>query len=64
MKGRLLSHLKFADDIVLMARDPADLLNRLPRLDRESIRVGLKINEDNIKIMFNSYCMTDSIIFH
>lgn len=49
--GEYLSHLRFADDIVLLAESPKDLEKMLNDLSRASIRVGLKMNSEKTKVM-------------
>ncbi|XP_077296663.1 uncharacterized protein LOC143918597 [Arctopsyche grandis] len=42
-------------------REPVDLLTKLTQLDRGSGKTGRKINVDKSKLIYNKYCMTDSI---
>lgn len=47
------SHLRFADDIVLMAESLEELKRMLDDLATASQQIGLKINLDKTKIMIN-----------
>lgn len=51
--GRTLTHLRFADDIVLFAKTPGDLNRMLNELASESEKVGLKLNPEKTKVMTN-----------
>jgi hypothetical protein len=51
--GRLLTHLMFADDIVVFAENSAALQEMVNSLCGESLKVGLSINESKTKIMTN-----------
>lgn len=51
--GRTLTHLRFADDIVLFAKTPEDLNRMLNELASESAKVGLKLNLEKTKVMTN-----------
>ncbi|KAH7706674.1 hypothetical protein AAVH_26088 [Aphelenchoides avenae] len=44
--GRRLTHLRFADDIVLVGSSRADVQQRLEELNEQSKAVGLRINKD------------------
>lgn len=52
--NRYLSHLRFADDIVILAETPKDLETMIESLDQESSRVGLEMNASKTNIMTNS----------
>lgn len=52
--GRTLTHLRFADDIVLFANTSEELEKMINELAAESIKVGLKLNPDKTKIMTNN----------
>jgi hypothetical protein len=54
INGEYMTHLRFADDIVVMAETLEDLSTMLEDLNRLSQKVGLKMNMDNKKIMSNS----------
>lgn len=51
ISGAKISHLRFADDIVLFADNTMDLERMLYELDRESSKIGLKMNKTKTKIM-------------
>ncbi|XP_052745839.1 uncharacterized protein LOC128199637 [Bicyclus anynana] len=55
INGNYLNHLRFADDIVIMAESPKDLEEMITTLDQESKKVGLDMNTDKTKIMTNTY---------
>ena len=54
INGEYLSNLRFADDIVLFSNNGDELQQMIEDLNRESVRVGLKINMQKTKIMFYS----------
>ncbi|GBP52215.1 Retrovirus-related Pol polyprotein from type-1 retrotransposable element R2 [Eumeta japonica] len=47
--GRTLTHLRFADDIVLFAKTPDNLVRMLNELASESRKIGLKLNPEKLK---------------
>jgi hypothetical protein len=51
INGNYLSHLRFADDIVLVARAREDIQEMLQELDTEATLWGLKINEEKTSWM-------------
>lgn len=51
--GKYLSHLRFADDIALLASTAEELNDMLRTLHLQSIKVGLEINFDKTKVMTN-----------
>jgi hypothetical protein len=53
INGEYLSHLRFADDIVLMAADLDQAQVMLQQLNEESSKVGLKMNLSKTKVMTN-----------
>ena len=53
INGKYLSHLRFADDIVLIATSLDQAQVMLQQLNDESIKVGLKLNLSKTKIMTN-----------
>src|SRR6201996_9203477 len=53
INGRFLNHLRFADDIVLMAPNLEQLEMMLLQLNAESQKVGLKMNLSKTKVMTN-----------
>lgn len=54
INGEYLSHLRFADDILLISETPGELELLLTKVNEESKKVGLKINRDKAKVMFNT----------
>ena len=59
--GRALSHLRFADDIVLITSTPRDASEMIASLDRESRRCGLQMNLSKTKVMRNRFA-DDSVV--
>ncbi|XP_045500075.1 uncharacterized protein LOC123697576 [Colias croceus] len=53
MNGNMLSHLRFADDIILFAENPHHLSKMINELNQASKNIGLEINIDKTKIMTN-----------
>lgn len=53
--GKHLSHLRFADDIVVFAKSPLELEKMMQDLNRESKKVGLHMNAEKTNIMSNSH---------
>nr|ADI61810.1 endonuclease-reverse transcriptase [Bombyx mori] len=53
INGEYISHLRFADDIVIMAESLQDLQEMVHSLNAASQRVGLGMNLDKTKVMFN-----------
>lgn len=49
--GEKLNHLRFADDVVLIAKNSRDLNEMLQELNAKGKEVGLKINAEKSKIM-------------
>ena len=56
-----LSHLRFADDIVLLKNNAEELEKMLNDLNKESNNIGLRINMKKTKVMFNSYAKVKQI---
>ena len=59
--GQKLTHLRFADDIVLIGDTAADVQKMLNDLDRNSKAVGLRMNRAKTKWMQNQHADADSI---
>ncbi|KAA5579025.1 hypothetical protein F3H14_38100, partial [Pseudomonas aeruginosa] len=57
-----LSHLRFADDIVMLAESLEDLSCMLGELNAASRRVGLGMNLDKTKVMFNDHIISGPVI--
>ena len=53
--GERISHLRFGDDIVIFAETLEELSGMLNDLGRSSRRVGLGMNLDKTKVMFNEH---------
>ena len=49
--GRNINHLRYADDITLMAESEEELKSLLMKVKEESKNVGLKLNIQKMKIM-------------
>ena len=49
--GRNINHLRYADDTTLMAESEEELKSLLMKVKEESEKVGLKLNNQNTKIM-------------
>ena len=52
--GEFISHLRFADDIIIFANSSEELQRMLQELNQESLIVGLSMNLKKTKIMTNS----------
>ncbi|PZC85070.1 hypothetical protein B5X24_HaOG202834 [Helicoverpa armigera] len=55
INGEHISHLRFADDIVIMAETLQDLQQMLNDLAESSLRIGLRMNLDKTKLCGNMY---------
>uniref|UniRef100_A0A8C9S512 ribonuclease H n=1 Tax=Scleropages formosus TaxID=113540 RepID=A0A8C9S512_SCLFO len=62
INGELLTHLRFADDIVLVAETTDLLQTMLTELDIRSSRVGLKMNRMKTKFMRSDYATRGRIV--
>ena len=56
-----LSHLCFADDIVLITNNAEELEEMLNELNKESNNIRLTINMKKTKVIFNSYAKVKQI---
>lgn len=54
VNGKYLSHLRFADDIVVLSENPIKLNTMINELQGASARVGLEMNLEKTKVMTNS----------
>ena len=54
INGEHLNNLRFADDIVLFSETGEELQQMMEDINRESLKVGLKMNRKKTKIMFNN----------
>ncbi|CAI5441711.1 unnamed protein product [Caenorhabditis angaria] len=61
INGCKLNHLRFADDVVLIAHNPHQATSMLNDLVKESAKVGLKINESKTKSMRNRFATSSPI---
>ena len=55
INGEKLNHLRFADDIVLISNNGEEAQEMLNDLNRESNKLGMKINMKKTKVMYNDY---------
>ncbi|CAG9840644.1 unnamed protein product [Diabrotica balteata] len=53
INGQNLNHLRYADDIVLITEKSEELQRMMEELDRESTKIGLKMNYSKTKTMTN-----------
>ena len=53
--GEYLSHLRFADDIIIFTRNIAELHEMLQELNQAGLEVGLSMNFKKTKIMRNKH---------
>ena len=51
MAGRNINHLRYADDITLMAESEEELKSLFMKVKEESEKIGLKLNIEKTKIM-------------
>ena len=51
--GEFLNNLRFVNDIALISESAEELQEMLNDLNRESLKVGLKMNKSKTKVMFN-----------
>ena len=61
INGRKLSHLRFADDIVVFASEMEDLETMINDLADASGRCGLRLNAQKTKVMRNSFVTAKTI---
>ena len=52
--GRIITNLRFADDIDGLAGDEEELANLVERLSKASIAYGMEISADKTKLMTNN----------
>ncbi|PZC78089.1 hypothetical protein B5X24_HaOG202624 [Helicoverpa armigera] len=62
INGENLTHLRFADDIIILARSKDQLQYMITDLDRESRKVGLTMNTSKTKAMTNA--LEDTILLN
>ena len=56
--GRNINHLRYADDITLMAESEEELKSLLMKVKEESGKIGLKLNIQKKKIMASSFIIS------
>ncbi|KAG7296473.1 hypothetical protein JYU34_020218 [Plutella xylostella] len=61
VNGEYISHLRFADDIVIMAETLEELGEMLTDLNDASKQVGLKMNMDKTKVMSNEHVSSSPV---
>ena len=61
VNGEYISHLRFADDIVLFAANAEDLTSRLEELNTAGQKIGLRINLTKTKVMYNSFAVQEPV---
>ncbi|KHJ78520.1 hypothetical protein OESDEN_21858, partial [Oesophagostomum dentatum] len=54
--GKNITNLRFADDIVLCAKNPEEAQKMLDDLDKTSKAVGLEMNKKKTQYMKNAWC--------
>jgi len=52
--GRNINNLRYADNTTLMAENEEELKSLLMKMNEESVKVGLKLNIQETKIMASS----------
>ena len=55
INGERLNHLRFADDIVLISTNGEEIEEMLNQLNKESCKLGMKMNMKKTKVMCNIY---------
>ena len=60
--GEFISHLRFADDIIIFANNSEELQKMLRELNQESLLVGLSMNLKKTKIMTNNQAEVDNLM--
>ncbi len=62
-KGECLNNLRFADDIILLGESERNLQKMIEEQNRESLKIGLKMNMKKAKVMFNNELSGQQIMF-
>ena len=57
-----LNHLRFADDIILIATTTTDLLQMIQEVEEKSKSVGLKLNRQKTKVLLSEHVPEAAII--
>ncbi|CAD6189595.1 unnamed protein product [Caenorhabditis auriculariae] len=60
--GKILTNLRFADDIVLFANNTSDLSSMLNDLNAVGKKIGLQMNEKKTQWMRNRFCDQGNVI--
>ena len=58
---KMLTNLRYADDVAKFGRTPLDLQRAINRGSEETKQIGLKMNIGKCSVMFNDFCDEDSI---
>lgn len=53
--GQYLSHLRFANDVIIFANVIEEFQNKLHELNQASLEVGLSVNPKNTKVMYSKF---------
>jgi hypothetical protein len=61
INGEYISHFRFADAIVIMAETLQDLQLMLNDLGDSSVSIGLRMNLNKAKVMFNKHVLPKPI---
>src|SRR5277367_5522719 len=61
INGEHLNHLRFADDIVLISNNGDEIEEMLNQLNKESCKLGMKMNMKKTKIMCNKYATVRTV---
>ena len=56
--GRNINNLRYADDTTLMAESEEELKSLLMKVKEESVKVGLKLNTQKMKIMASGHIIS------
>ena len=59
--GEHVNHLRFADDIVLISSNGDEIKEMLNQLNKESCKLGMKINMKKTKVMCNKYATQGTV---
>ena len=62
INGSYLNHLGFTDDIIIIAKTPQELQEMIQELNEGSLKVGMKMNMNKTKVMFNPCCTKEQIV--
>lgn len=60
--GERFTNLRFADDVVLVSEKCEELEEMINELNRESLKVGLKMNREKTKVLFNPFVEEKTIM--